>query len=272
MKKQPDPQPASMPVCNKLECLGEFLEGYTKNIQAEQHCYLELFARPQGVICKKTGAFIPSPAWRAIDLKAKFSRYIVALHKTVADYDFSDLSKKALVFKENIIHDHTLHRIFDSIPRSQSILCIADPPGYRCMRWTTMKKIINCSKDWQGHRMDMLLLLPVEAALIKNITRPECRRSITRFFGSNAWETVRDEIISGQTPGYRAPNKLAQIYITNLKNMGYRYVEGLNPARPRHTSLYYIVWASDRQNRLKTIKNIWSKPRFLPGEMFHNLP
>ncbi len=270
MKQQPDPQPASRAVCHKLECIGEFLESYAKNINPAQYCYLELFARPFHYTCKETGVVIPNTSRRAFTLKPPFSHYILATRSQLYDSRFEKPEGKTSVINENIIYDCTLQRIFDSIPRSKSIFCIIDPPGYRCLRWTTVKKLITYGTNWQGHRMDMLLFLPVERALLKNITRPECKASITRFFGSSGWEDIRDEIIAGQTSSGKALSKLGHIYISGLKRMGYRHVDGFTTLKTNSKTLYFIIWASDRESRLKTIKSIWNKARFLPGEMFHH--
>jgi len=269
MQKQPDPQPVSKAVCHKLECLGDFLAAYPAGIRAGQYYYLELFAGPDFVSCKETGATVPGLSRRAVKVKPGFGGYILVKPGSLAETGQPAAGENPLTIRGNLIQNTTLRRIFDLIPRSSSIFCIIDPPGYRRLRWTTMKKLITSGTNWQGQRMDLLLLLPVEMAIVKNLNRPECAASLTRFFGTTSWKEINSGLTSGRISAPRARDMLADIYTSGLKSLGYRHVESLNPFKPGHAPLYYIVWASDGESRLKQIKTIWSKTRFLPGEMFH---
>ena len=268
MKAARQTRMVSRTVCNKLDCLGDFLSGYVKNIRNRECCYLEFFAGPTEVICRQTGVSVPGLSRRAIGVQPSFDHYVLVEQPGGGEQKSLPASRDLSIVRGNIILNQTLHQVFDIIPRSNSILAIIDPPGYRPLRWSTMKKLIGYGTDWQGYRMDLLLLLPVETALLNNLRRPECRPSITRFFGSSAWLAVYEGLENGRLDAGPAREMLVKIYCDNFKQTGYRYVESHNPFAAGHRSAYYIIWASDRESRLKNIRKIWASPRFLPGELF----
>lgn len=269
MQKQPDPQPVSKKVCHKLECLGDFLAVYSPGIKAGQYYYLEPFAGQEFYTCRETGVTVPGLSRRALMVKPGFGGYILVKPGNSPETARPAAGGNLITIQGNLIQNATLRRIFDRIPRSSSIFCIIDPPGYRRLRWTTMKKLITSGTNWQGQRMDLLLLLPMEMAIVKNLNRPECAASLTRFFGTTAWKEINSSLASGKISTPAARDMLVEIYTSGLKSLGYRHVESLNPVKTGRAPLYYIVWASDGESRLKQIKTTWSKTRFLPGEMFH---
>lgn len=267
MTRKPDPRLVSKTVCHKLECLEDFLKGFASSGATRNYCYLEIFARPGKFICHESGAQISSLSSRASDIKPGFGRMVMAAQNEEALENFSNIN--GLIVSGNILHDSVQRKIFDQIPRSSNILCVIDPPGYRRLRWSTMKKMISGSTNWQGQRMDALLILPLENALFKNMGRVECASSINRFFGTNEWQNTAGELAAGRISPLKARLEMVNLYAENLKSQGYRHVEVFNPAKPGRMSAYFIIWTSDTSSRIKQIKNIWQKTRFLPGEMFH---
>jgi three-Cys-motif partner protein len=265
--KTPDPRLTSRTFCHKLECTEEFLKSYASGKAARGDCYLELFARFEKYRCKETGAVLPGLTSRVLKIKPGFRRYIFAtLDKHATD---SLPEKEVFVITGNILHDSTQRQVFDQIPRSSSILCVIEPPGYRRLRWSTMRKIITGGTSWQGYRMDMLMILPLENALFKNMNRPDCANSINRFFGSDKWQGIAKGLAESRISPLQARMKMVEMYIGNLKEEGYRHVEIFSPAKPGRIPAYLVIWASDLGSRIRQIKSIWQTPRFLPGEMFH---
>lgn len=267
MIKQPDPQPVSRAVCHKLECLEDFLKSYASGGAAYNYCYLELFARPGLYKCRESGTLVPDLSYRALRVNPGFGRYVLALTEGELREEFTGIDM--LTVTGNILHDSTRRQIFDHIPRSSSILCIIEPPGYRRLRWSTVKKIITGGRNWQGQRMDMLMILPLENALFKNISRADCTASINRFFGTTDWQSISRDLAEGQISPLKARLEMINLYAENLKNQGYRHVEVFNPAKPGRIPPYFLIWSSDSDSRIKALKSIWQKPRFLPGELFH---
>jgi three-Cys-motif partner protein len=261
-------------ICHKLECFGEFVSRYSTRFGEGQCHYFEPFSSAAYYTCKSSNCSAEGSELRAIRAKKPFGSYIfVARNSEVT----SALKKIVLPYIDNIeivtgnpIHDNVLKQVFFLVPRTMASLGYIDPPGYQRLRWSTIKKIATHSPDWAGNKMDLLIIFPLEMALLRNLNRLDCQNSINRFFGSSRWRQIRDRWQQGDFDSNQVRRKLTDLYKDNLKKLGYKYVSNTSPARFSSPPFYQVIWASDRQDRSRDIKTIWNKERFLPCEMFHN--
>ena len=167
------------------------------------------------------------------------------------------------------LSEKVIRQLFDLIPRSASSFALIDPPGYRRLRWSLVKKLARHGSDWQGHKTELLIVFPLEMALLRNLSRPECEASITRLYGNQEWLQIRQDWQEGEIDTTEVRKRLVALYQTGLKNLGYRYVASLEPAQSPHPPVYLLIWASDEANRIKMVASAWNRPRYLPGEMFY---
>ena len=116
----------------------------------------------------------------------------------------------------------------------------------------------------------MLLILPLEMALLRNLARLECEASINRLFGNQKWQLIRQERLEGKIEAGESRKKLVELFKIGLKSLGYKYVEDLKPARFSSPPYYHLIWASDRDSRVRELTNAWGKERYLPCELFHS--
>jgi len=257
------PGPSAKWSSHKLECLVEYIQVYAASLK-NGGCYIELFAAapPRG------GAAV-----RVIKLKNRFSRYILVtrdavnasrLREAIASMD---KEQSINIISGNCIRETVMRQVFDLIPRSTTSLALIDPPGYSSLRWSVIKTW-PCMRDWQEHKTDLLIIFPLEMALLRNLTRKECENSINRLYGSNAWQSIRQKRID-RLPLNHIRQELLELYKTNLKSLGYKHVEDTEPAHFTNPPYYHVIWASDRFSRLKELKETWGKERYLPGELFH---
>jgi three-Cys-motif partner protein len=175
---------------------------------------------------------------------------------------------KATVISGSIVHDSVVRRLFDSIPRSASSFALIDPPGYRRLRWSLVKKLAAHGVDWRGHKTDLLIFFPLEMALARNLTRPECAASITRLFGGSGWLEIKKSLVEGSANLDIVRHQLVALYKKGLQGLGYRYVNDASPAPFSRPPVYHVIWASDRQNRATLLADVWGRPRYLAGELF----
>jgi hypothetical protein len=117
--------------------------------------------------------------------------------------------------------------------------------------------------------MDLLILFPLEMALLRNLTRPECHASITRLFGNNKWQEIKQKRLEGKIELDEMRRQLVKLFKAGLKGLGYKYVEDVKPASPSRQPFYHIIMASDRGSRAEMLKDAWSKPRYLPCELLY---
>ncbi|MFH1662426.1 MAG: three-Cys-motif partner protein TcmP [Chloroflexota bacterium] len=255
--------------CHKLECFGDFIKSYSAN---KSKFYLEPFAGGGTYTCKDTDCLIYSSEARALNngfLKCIFLVNNVQDAKNLKILA-SPLNSESAIITGNCVNDKTLRQAFNLIPRSETSFAFIDPPGYNKLRWSTIKKLSAHGIDWKGHKMDLLIVFPLEMALLRNMTRPDCEASINRLYGSHDWQQVRQKRQDGEIGQSEARKKLVSLYKAGLKSLGYRYVDDLKPALFSNPPNYHLFWASDAVSRLHELTDIWNKPRYLPCELFGN--
>jgi three-Cys-motif partner protein len=260
--------------CHKLECFAEYIEAYTKMLDNDQCYYLELYAGCGNCICKGTDCVIEDSALRALGTETKFAKYILItrdsqdadnLKQLTAPHDTADIK----IITGNPVNEKVLQQAFDLIPRSASSFALIDPPGYRKLRWSTIKKLGAHGSDWKGHKIDLLIILPLEMALLRNLTRPECQVSITRLYGNHKWEEIKQKRLEGKIGPDEIRRRLVKLFKAGLKGLGYKYVDDFKPASPSRQPFYHVILASDSKRETKTLEQVWGRARYLPCELLY---
>jgi three-Cys-motif partner protein len=164
-----------------------------------------------------------------------------------------------------------LQRVLDGVPRSSSALVYIDPGGYRRLYWSTIEKLVAHGKDWNGAKMELLIIFPLEMALLRNMMRLECQESITRFFGGAQWEDAKRQRTAGKAGPEETKRRLLDLYKEKLRGLGYRFVEDFKPASPSPHPYYHLISASDSGSRLKNLQDAWGKSRYLRCELLYRI-
>jgi len=262
-------------VCHKLECFAEYIEAYTRGLDGNRCCYLELYTGGGKCICKGTDCIIEDSALRALATETKFAKYILIvrdsqqannLKQLTAKYNVADIE----IITGNCTSEKVLQQAFDLIPRSASSFALIDPPGYKKLRWSTIKKLGTHSSDWKGHKIDLLIIFPLEMALLRNLTRPECQASITRLYGNRQWEEIKQKRLKGKIGAEEMRRQLVRLFKAGLKGLGYKHVEDFKPASPSKQPFYHVILASDSKRGAKMISDVWGKERYLPCELLYS--
>jgi len=268
------PRKINKSLCHKLECFTDYIETYTK--QNGSHCYLELFAGCGTCTCKGTDCLVDDSELRALKTENRFAKCIFVVRNPQDAENLKrltaplDVDNSVAIIVGNCIREKVMRQVFDLIPRSSASLVLIDPPGYRRLRWSVVKKLASHGSDWRGHKIDMLIIFPLEMALLRNLTRPECEASINRLYGNQKWQPVRQKRQDGKILLDEARKQLVNLFKTGLKGLGYRYVEDLRPALFSNPPYYHLIWASDSSSQVKELSDTWGKPRYLPCELFHS--
>jgi three-Cys-motif partner protein len=261
--------------CHKIECLADFIQKVSAGTK-DGGCYVELLASPGRYDCKEAACTsFEGIEPRIITLKNPFSRCIFiakgeATSKSLAEtINPLDNGNTAHIITGNSIRESVMRQVFDLIPRSTTSMVLIDPPGYAALRWSVLKKLAQHGVDWKGHKMDLLVLFPLEMALLRNLTRKECENSINRLYGNTDWQAIRKKRLDDKLDLDKVRKELIELFKTNLKGLGYKHVEDTEPARFSNPPYYHVIWASDRTSRAADLKETWGRERYLPCEMFH---
>jgi three-Cys-motif partner protein len=256
--------------CHKLECFADYIEAYTRTLGNNRCYYLELYAGCGNCICKGTDCIIDDSSLRA--LGAKFAKYIFivsnsqdadGLKQLTASYDTAN------IITGNPVNEKVLQQVFDFIPRSTASFALIAPPGYHTLRWSTIRKLVAHGSDWQGHKMELLILFPLEMALLRNLTRPQCQASITRLYGNQKWLEIKQNRLEGKITPDEMRHELVELFKAGLRGLGYKHVEDFKPASLSNPPFYHVIWASDTDRRAKILEDAWGKERYLPCELLY---
>ena len=262
--------------CHKLECFSDYIEAYARALKNTSCCYLELYAECGSCLCKDTDCCIDDSQLRVLKTKTKFAKYIFvvrnrqdaeSLERLTTPYNTGNIE----IITGNCNNKKVIRRLFDLIPRSSSSFALIDPTGYRRLHWATIEQLATHGTNWQGEKMDLLIIFPLEMALLRNLTRPECHKSITRLYGNQQWEEVRRQRLSGEIKLDKVRHRLVELFKTGLSSLGYRYVADFKPASPTHQPFYHLILASDSDTGAEILKHIWGKSRYLPCELLYSV-
>jgi three-Cys-motif partner protein len=270
MKEQGITKQISKWMCHKLECLADFFITYTE--ENGNRYYLEPFAGCGSCTCRGTDCVVDDSELRALKAKGRFSKciFIVRESQDAKNLDrLTELYTAGTIITGNCINEEVLRQAFNIIPRSAASLAFIDPMGYTRLRWSTVRKLARHGSDWQGHKMDLLIIFPLEMALLRNLTRAQCEASINRLYGNRKWQQVRGKRLKDKISRDYARKELVALFKSGLKGLGYRFVGDIKPARFSNPPYYHVIWASDTAGRLRELAEIWKKPRYLPCELFH---
>ncbi len=257
--------------CHKLECFADYIDACARSFAGGRCYYLEPYASYARYICEGTDCCIDGASLRA--LNSGFSRYVFIAGDS---RDAESLEQMASarddvdVVAGNFNNIRLLRQVLDLVPRSASSLAFIDPPGYRRLHWTTIKRLAAHGTDWKGNRMELLIVLPLEMALLRNLTRPECRASITRFFGNREWQEIRQQRLEGRIEPDDVRQKLVELFKKGLRALGYRHVDDFKPVQSSRQPFYHLILASDRAGAGKMLRDAWGKPRYLPCELLYS--
>ncbi len=250
------------------------MESYARSTRKAAYCYLELFAGPGSYSCSEMNCSLEGSGLRVLKTGANFTRYgFLTPQKTIADNLQSSLASmgkdQLQIMVGNPNNPRTLIRFIDNIPRSASSLAFIDPGGYRRLNWKTLEILAELGKNRQGQKTDLLIIFPLEMALLRNLARPECAPSVTRFYGHRRWEELKILKLSSQAEDIKP--RLVELFKNGLSSLGYKYVEDFKPVAPTHDPYYHIIYAGDTVSRLKQIKKAWGRPRFLRCELLYGI-
>ncbi len=263
--------------CYKLECFSDYIRAYTKTLKDTGCCYLEIYAGCGSCICKGTDCHIDDSELRALKTDTRFSKYIFvvrdqqdaeSLERLTAPLNTDNTIE---IITGNYFSEKVIRRLFDSIPRSASSFAFMDPPGYRRMRWATIKKLAAHGHDWRGNKIELLIAFPLEMALLRNLVRPECAASITRLYGNEQWQEIKQNKLNGEIGLDEVRQRLLELFKAGLRGLGYKHVSDFKPARFSNPPLYHLILASDKDTGAKILKDAWGKPRYLPCELLYNV-
>lgn len=157
--------------------------------------------------------------------------------------------------------------ILQQIPKNVPSFTFLDPRGLQ-LHWQTIQNLSSHRTRW---KIELLILYPYDMAIARlfpiALKNPAVYNTLTRFYGNKKWiEELEDSLEAEETARQRR-ERFVQLYLNNLKDLGYCHVEPYGPLYSGHRPLYYVIFASDHIIGAKIMRDVWGKIRFIPGEL-----
>jgi len=252
----------------KLEYLDNYLQAYvTATKRAGGTYYIDAFAGCGECTLRKTGRVVEGSAWRALKAVPPFTcYYFIEKDEGSAAYLREAILAKGIenahVYTgdcNTVIPNTVLH----GIPTDRPSFAFLDPSGLQ-LHWQTVAALAAHRK---GLKMELLILYPYDMVIARWLRTPNVFPALTRFYGDEGWmiEAQRSFELK-ETPDQRRA-RFVELYRSKLLGLQYEHVEVFGLFYSGQRPLYHVVFASDSEVGLRIMRDVWRKPRFIPGEL-----
>jgi len=256
----------------KLEYLDNYLQGYVIAAKkARETHYIDCFAGCGECVIIESGHYVQGSPWRALNAVPQFSKYhfvekkpalAAHLRKSIIDKGFNNAHVYVGDCNQVIASD-----ILPEVPRNVPCFAFLDPYGLQ-LHWTT---ICALASHRQGWKIELLILYPYDMAVSRLFSlaksNPAISVKLTSFYGDESWKTQLEESVQGQENMEQRRERFVKLYVRNLQSLGYKFVRPYGPLYWHRRPLYHVIFASDSDVGAKIMHDVWSKTRFVPGEL-----
>jgi len=258
----------------KLEYLDNYLQAYViATKQAQQTHYIDAFAGCGQCVLRENGYPVEGSPWRALNAMPPFTHYhFVEKEATLAAHLRKAILGKSIENADVYTGDCNQvlpNEILPKIPQHVPSFAFLDPQGLQ-LRWATVQALASHRK---GRKMELLILYPYDMAVARLFPLAAKNQAthvtLTRFYGDESWsEQLEQSVGMGESTEQRR-DRFVQLYVNNLRSLGYKYINPSEPLYFHHRPLYHVIFASDHEVGTKIMRDVWAKTRFVPGELFY---
>ena len=272
MAKPKIPSPIRKWTALKLEYLDYYLQAYVRAAKrAREIHYIDAFAGCGDCVIIENGWSVEGSPWRALNTVPAFTRYyFVEKEENLASHLRSTILDKGL--KNAHVYAGDCNQVIPAeilprIPQNVPSFAFLDPTGLQ-INWQTIQSLASHRRNM---KMELLILYPYDMAITRlfrlALENPAHYNTLTRFYGDEKWlDEFRASLRAKETPKQQR-DRFVQLYTNNLRALGYQYVEAYEPLYSGHKSLYHVIFASDNEAGANIMRDVWSKTKFIPGEL-----
>jgi three-Cys-motif partner protein len=185
----------------------------------------------------------------AVVLAEKDDRGFKALAHRTQSY-----GERARMFRDA---NREIHQMLAEIPTWAPTFAFLDPEGSE-LDWETVSAIAR-HKEGQKYKAEQLILFSDTGV---SRLADEYPAYVTRVFGHERWESIRDERKTGLLTADQSRTAYIQMYADGLKTeLGYLYVDERQIEKPDRRPMYFLVFASDHPAGRNIMDNRFDKVR-----------
>jgi len=269
MKAATIPKPIGDWTAQKLEYLDYYLQAYrTVTKGAREAYYIDLFSGCGDCIRKRNGYNVAGSPWRALRTIPPFQGYFfVEEIAQLANHLNTRIQQQGIQFAKVLIGDcngPVLDEVLSGVPKTALSFAFLDPSGLQ-LYWPTVEKL--AAHRIGRRKMELLILYPYQMVIRRFISNPQMRQAFTLFFGGDSWIGEYEESIECGEDTQTRRKRFVELYKNNLKSLNYKFVDDYGPLGHGNRYYYHVIFASDEDIGQKIMKDVWSKPRLIPGQL-----
>jgi three-Cys-motif partner protein len=251
----------------KLKCIHNYLGAYSNILSRagyNEYYFIDGFASTGFCKSKETSTTIRGSATLALSVNPPFSKYFFI---ELNENKVKELEKLKTLFSRlkveifrgdcNIEIATVLREIGDNTP----FIALLDPQAGD-LYWDTIQKISNKIKA------ELLINFPFGMAINRYMPLvegeaidSEMREKLNKIFGTENWEPIYYERKKGTITASQAREKYLDIYLIELKKLGFKYFAVKNLKNSINVHIYFLIFATRNRKGLEKMKDY-----FVEGE------
>jgi three-Cys-motif partner protein len=259
-KQEANTRPAHSWTLDKLDFLEAYMPAFlTACNKAQNTCYVDGFAGPginkdeiTGVI--RNGS--PLIALNAVGKPPKETKFSTLHFIESVPSVLTSLRQHVEAHPEQSrVHIHeadfnkVLPSILNGIHRLTPTLFLLDPDDMS-LEWQSVKLI------GARERADIFMLVSA-SGVSRNVNNPAVHSRITKFFGSEIWRTVKDQLEGGDMPGISGFSAFLELYAEQLRTLGFTTADQQIIARnSKNAAMHGLVFASKHSAGINIGNNV----------------
>ncbi len=267
MEKALIPRPIRRWTAIKLEHLEAYLKAYARATQrAGTRYYIDAFAGSGECILRETGVHVDGSARRAVKVEPPFTQcFFIEMNTALASHLRESLTRYTnVVVLEGDCNAVIPRQVLPHLPRRAPSLAFLDPTGAQ-LHWATVRAL--AAHRLGTNKMELLILYPYDMFVARWLRMPVMAPQLDLMFGGNRWKLALSESAIQGEDHHARRKRFVELYCSGLEALGYRYVDVLGPLYSGRRPLYHVVFASDHPVGAKIMRDVWSKTRWIPGEL-----
>ena len=272
MAKPRIPSPIHIWTALKLEYLDYYLQAYViATKQAQQTHYIDAFAGCGECVLRENGYPVQGSPWRALNTIPPFTHYhFVEKEPPLASHLRKCIWEKGVINADVYTGDCNVvlpTEVLPKVPKNVPSFAFIDPRGLQ-LHWATVEAL---ASHRRGRKMELLILYPYDMAVVRQLSLAVRNQAyydrLSRFYGDESWLEQFQQSVSMRETTEQRRERFIQLYVHNLRSLGYKYVIPFAPLRSQNRPLYHMIFAGNHPAGSNIIGSVWAKPRFVPGQL-----
>lgn len=240
----------------KLSILKDYLNAFVvTSKRANERYYIDAFAGPGTHKLRRTTQTFDGSPRIALGVEPPFTKcFFIELTKKSArsleelKTEFADRAETIEVLLGDC--NARIDEILDFLPQWAPCFAFLDPEGTE-LSWQTIEKLAGHKKGYK-YKIELFILFPYDMGLVRllwhdleRFQQTGYRELLDKIYGNTNWQSIHEKRATGRLTAEQARDEFLDLYMTQLEELGYRYVIERLIEDDRGRPLYFLIFATD---------------------------